>query len=368
MVRYCLVLMLLFPVTCFAQSIITGKVINAANKTPIGHASVFLSNATVGNKTNDDGTFVLTNVRAGQYELVVSIVGYETYSQMVKVNNANITLPAIGLVLKTTELSVVNIRPDPNWERNYANFKREFFGTSDIAAQCKILNSEVLDLEYNANSRKLTASSYDFLIIENKALGYRIKYLLNTFVKDGKANSLYFEGSAFFEHMKGSRSDVRRWEKKRNQAYVGSSMHFLRSVISNSVQENNFRVLRLIRTPNPKYNGFNYKYFQTLINKPLIDSDYVKRTDQKGLYAIKYADCLYIDYDKKLAKMKGDSASVDLERPAQTATIVSFDAEYALFDNNGVITTPSALMFEGRWGNSRMAEMLPVDFEPAKKD
>jgi hypothetical protein len=32
-----------------------------------------------------------------------------------------------------------------------------------------------------------------------------------------------------------------------------------------------------------------------------------------------------------------------------------------------VITTPSALVFEGKWGKSRTAEMLPVDFEPAKK-
>ncbi|MBD1394303.1 carboxypeptidase-like regulatory domain-containing protein [Mucilaginibacter glaciei] len=365
--RFGLLLFLLLPVVCLAQLRIMGRVVNAADKKPVDNASVFLSNATVGGKSNNDGAFTLTNVRGGQYELVVSVVGYETCRQTVMVNNADIVLPVIAIVAKTTELNVVNIRPDPNWERNYDNFKREFLGSSEVAKQCKILNPEMLDLEFDPKTVKLTASSYDFLEIENKALGYRVKYLLTQFIKDGKKNTLYFEGSALFENMKGSKADLKRWEKKRNQVYIGSSMHFLRSIIANTVPENNFQVFRLIRTPNPAYNGFNHRYFQTLVNTPLLAEEYVKQTDQRGLFALKYRDCLYIDYNKKAAKDKGDGASLDIDQPEQAATIVAFAEAYALFDNNGVITTPSALIFEGSWGKARTAEMLPVDFEPAKK-
>jgi hypothetical protein len=367
MVKYSFILMLLLPVVCMAQFKISGRVINAADKKPVANASVFLSNATVGGKTNDEGVFLLNNIRAGQYELVVSFVGYETYRQIVRGNNAGINLPTIEMVAKTTELNVVNIRPDPEWERNYDNFKREFLGDSEIARQCKILNPEMLDLEFDSKAFRLTASSYDFLEIENKALGYRIKYLLTKFVKDGKTNMLYFEGSALFADMKGSKAKMRRWEKRRNQVYTGSSMHFLRSVIANITKENHFEVFRLIRTPNPAYNGLNHKYFNTLINRPLNVENYIKRTDQKGLFAIKYDDCLYIEYNAKPSKNKNDGASLEIEQPAQPASIIDFVDAYALFDNNGVITTPSALVFEGKWGKSRTAEMLPVDFEPAKK-
>jgi hypothetical protein len=367
MIKYSFLILFLLPFTALAQISITGKVLSASDKKPVASASVFLSNALVGGKTNDDGMFTLNGVRSGQYELVVTVVGYETYRRMVQINNASIILPAIELAVKTTELNVVNIRPDPEWGKRYATFKREFLGTSEIAKQCKILNPEMLDLEYNAAGRKLTATSYDFLEIENKALGYRIKYLLTNFLKDGKTNLIYFEGSAFFENMKGSKSDLKRWQKKRNEVYTGSSMHFLRSVLASSVSENGFEVLRLVRTPNPAYNGFNYRYFQTLVNKPLEMADYIKLTDQKGLFAMKYADCLYVEHYKKPRKEKGKGESIELDKPAGPATIIAFAEPYALFDNNGIITNPASLVFEGAWGTSRMAEMLPVDFEPTIK-
>ena len=357
----------MLPLACLSQTKITGKIISRTEKRPVANASVFLSNATVGNKTNEDGTFILSNVKAGQYELVVTVIGYETYRQSVLAENQNISLLPIALSPKVTELREVNIRPDPEWERNYDIFKQEFLGSSEMARQCKILNPEMVDLAYDKAARKLTGSSYDFLEIENKALGYKVKYLLLRFIKDNRPGFLYYEGSALFENLKGSARQQRRWLKNRRLAYNGSSMHFLRAVVGNNVAANGFKVLRLIRKPNPEYRGLNEKYIQTLVNVPLNVTDFTTLTDRNGLYTLKFTDCLYVMYTKKRDQDANNNIYRPLDVPNYLITILSFTEPYALFDSNGVILNPAAINFEGNWGKNRIAEMLPVDYMPEGK-
>lgn len=49
--------------------------------------------------------------------------------------------------------------------------------------------------------------------------------------------------------------------------------------------------------------------------------------------------------------------------PNNATTIISFDEPYAFFDNNGIVANPHSVIYEGDWGISRVAEMLPVDYE-----
>jgi len=43
-----------------------------------------------------------------------------------------------------------------------------------------------------------------------------------------------------------------------------------------------------------------------------------------------------------------------------------FSKPYAAFDANGIFTDPTALIFNDAWGPSRMAIMVPVDYDPVK--
>jgi hypothetical protein len=362
-----LLIIFLLPFTCFAQITITGKLTNVTDKIAVADASVFLSNATVGNKSAVDGTFILRNVKPGQYDLVVTVLGYETYHQTVMAGGENLSLPNIKLSPKTNQLKEVVIKPDPDWEWKYDTFKREFLGSSELAKECVILNPEIVDLEYDKAGRTLTASSYDFLDIENKALGYKVKYLLSKFIKNSKLGLVYFEGSALFENMKGTSRQQRRWLKNRLTAYKGSSMHFLRTTVSDNIEGNGFKVLRLIRKPNPGYNGLNDKYFQTLVNSPLKVNDYAFTTDTKGVFALKFTDCLYLMYTKKRDNSPESKVIQSLAMPNYLTTILSFEETYTLFDSNGVILNPASINFEGNWGKSRLAEMLPVDYSPEEK-
>jgi hypothetical protein len=363
-------LFLLFPLTGLGQYVILGKVINGADKKPVADASVFLNNATVGTKTGDGGTFRLNNVRPGQYDLVVSIIGYQTLHTAVMVNN-DISLPDLEISPKTILLKEVKIGPNRDWEKDYEKFKRLFLGASEFADKCKILNPHLLAFDYDPDTKIFSASTSDFLEIENNALGYKIKYLLSDFTNDDDKGILYFEGSASFEEMAGSKSEQRRWQKNRLSAYEGSSMHFLRSTITNSTETEGFKVLRLIRKTNPDYSiSLKNHYIETLVNKPELSvNDFVKLTNVKGQFALAFKDCLYVMYAKKFAEeaAKGKTSTTDgspgfLDDPVVTTVI--FDAPYAFFDYNGIIINPQSILFNGAWGKSRIAELLPVDYVP----
>lgn len=313
--------------------------------------------------------------------MVVSLLGYEPYHQRVMITNKDLSLPPIAITIKTMMLKEVNIRPDPNRWRNYDVFKQEFLGHSENARLCKILNPEVVDVSYDAVKRVLAASSDDFMEIENKALGYTVRYLLNSFNKDSEHGTIYYVGSVQFVPMKGAPSQQRRWEKNRMAVYYGSSEHFLRSCIANQIDEQGFKVFRLIRTPNKnrpsdslitaKLRYFHSKFDRTgeyladsirywneragwpkmteyLVKTPLKVDEFIKPTDQRGVFAISFKDCLYVRYTKK----------TDME------TTMSITKPYVFFDNNGIIINPDSCYDEGYWGTQRIAELLPVDYEP----
>jgi hypothetical protein len=177
LLRVAILSIILLPYSGMAQWNVTGRVTSRADLKPVANASVFLSNATIGTTTADDGTFTLLNVKPGKYDLVVSDIAFKNYNQAVIIGDKNVALPDIVIAPQTRQLKEVAItfRADPNRERYFNWFKEEFLGTSDLAKDCKILNSNVLDFNYSEADSTLTASSYDFLEIEDDALGYKIK-------------------------------------------------------------------------------------------------------------------------------------------------------------------------------------------------
>jgi hypothetical protein len=342
-----LVILLSVPIVSFAQFRISGKVIDSATKTPVAGASVFLGNASVGASTNNDGSFSIAGVRGGQYTLIVSVVGYKPFMQNVLMNK-DIDMGIISIAKKNTMLQEVRIGPPRDWAKDYERFKAGFVGFSDNAKDFEILNPHVLS--FDSNDGDFTAKADGLLLIENRALGYRIKYMLYSYSNDKKSGILLFYGVAYFEDMKASKHKMKVWKQKRLDTYLGSSMHFLRSVIGNRVKEEGFTVERLIRKPDPNYKGLGNKFISTLVARPLSADDYAHSTDIKGEYALKFNDWLYVVY--KDAQGVGSSMSIT--------------APYLYFDNNGIIINVQDALMDGPWGDSRMPEMLPVDYEPGK--
>jgi len=407
MIKRLLFLCLLLPCLTFGQVKITGRVINQRDTHPIPNASVFLSNATIGDHTKDDGTFSLSNVKPGKYELVVSLIGFDRYTQTIIVDNSNFNLPDITLYPATIGLAEVKIKPksDPDRKRNLDWFKDEFLGKSDLAKGCKIVNPEMLDLNYDERNGILTASSVDFLIIENKSLGYRLKYLLQNFTLnnyDENNKSFSYAGSVFFERLTGTPQEEAQWQTARQEVYENSQLHFLRSALNNNIENEGFRVFRLAIKRNPQrppdsvinenirvYNVLkntkgtvNYKdsliYWQKksklpaiagqkLLPEPLTKADIFKVSNRRGLFEFTAGgtDALLISYNKYHHFSTGAITHL-ADNDNTYGTLISFNEPVALFDNNGAVINPRSLSYEGVWSRNRVATLLPVDYEPAE--
>ncbi|MVN21932.1 carboxypeptidase-like regulatory domain-containing protein [Mucilaginibacter arboris] len=388
---FCFWLIISLPTILFAQAgTITGKVTAIDTKAPLGKASVFLSNATFGTVTAEDGTFTLNNVKPGQYNLVVSILGYENYSQSVLVGDKPQQL-VIELVPHPIQMKEVIITTNANWKRNYAQFVKDFIGTSANSKLCKVINPHAVNLIYHKNTETLEASTDEFLVVENRALGYRVRFLVNHFESNKLKNEIRYRGQVLFEELKGNKSQLQNWQLKRQEAYYGSSMHFLRSVLHEDLQGQGFVMYHLLRKPNPKrppeellkqkYNQFNKsnnrdsvnywnqmaqqpRYIETLFKEPLKVEDVLRKTDRPGLFALTFPDNLYVVYTKKYDANNKDNVYRPLDMGSYAVSIVTLFNKYALFDLNGVVVSPESTLYEGDWANDKLAELVPVDYTP----
>lgn len=223
-----------------AQGRITGVVQDSVTHEPLAFASVFLANTTLGATTTEQGTFVFERVPKGAYDIVGSYVGYRLSKQNITVGAAaqQVTL---RLASAGPQLGEVVVKADAHQEDNYRKFTGLFLGNTTFSKQCRITNPEDVDVAFNDTSKTLTATTPNFVQIENKALGYRIKYYGLRFDYNTETEATGFDGQTVFEEMKPKDEQQRRqWAANRVAAYNGSLTHFLKSVYDNQVAENNF--------------------------------------------------------------------------------------------------------------------------------
>src|SRR5580704_8763434 len=168
----------------FSQSadLIKGKVTDAATKSPLYECSVFINSTSKGTVTNSAGDFILQNLPEGKHQLIISSIGYQTF--VYDFNSSDLPLDLnVTLNRKSTELSAFTVEPEVNdgWAIWGKTFLDNFIGTSDNATHCAIKNVKALHFYYSEKRNKLTVVADEPLIIENKSLGYAIKYQLEEF-------------------------------------------------------------------------------------------------------------------------------------------------------------------------------------------
>jgi hypothetical protein len=373
-----------------AQANITGKVVRAEGKAPIANASVFLSNATYGTSTYQDGTFTLANVKPGQYELVVTIVGYEDFSQTIQVGHDPIKIN-IELAQKVLMLREVVISSAADWKRNYEQFKREFIGTTENSKLCRVVNPHVLNLIYHSRKLQLEASGDEFLVVENRALGYRTKFLLKDFMSDGIEHTIRYSGKALFEQLPGTVEQKKIWKLKREESYYGSAQHFLRSLYKDKLTQEGFEVhdyTRYLNKERPSdeviqqkikfYSRTNrdslmrwYKlanltkwYQENLVKVPFQSFEILRNTEKTGIYAVTAPHYLYVIYTKKHEETDFKDIYRPLDMENFETSVVTLYKGYFLFDMNGIVISNPSPLYEGTWSKAKLADLLPVDYEP----
>lgn len=361
---------LLFVPAVFSQSLqISGRVVDAADETPLPFANVFISNTTRGTTTGLDGTFRLTNVSPGQVNLVVSYVGYETQTFLfdieedVALTNA-IRMPSAGHGLAEVE---VKEKRDRKWERKLDRFQQIFLGESEFSRHCSIVNPWVLEfIEGPGGKDSFSATASAPLNIRNEALGYRLTYHLRLFTASQK--SVFFTGSAHFEEM-DARDDEQAelWSKNRMVAYLGSTRHLFQAILFNDILpgqllEEGF----LIYKDKPGYE--NYAVRSSLFSaengvtiEPVDTGDLVGPSYQTGLYRIRLGGRIEVHYNRTLGK---PANMIYKDLPFEVSW-VEIKAAFVDVTKDGIHQRPDQLVVSGAMLEGRVAKMLPHDFAPA---
>ena len=386
---------LLCPFAAFAQyGSITGVVTSADSKKPIAGASVFLSNSSVGTATRENGAYTLANIRPGQYTLVVSILGFQDYDKTVLVGPEPMKID-IEMTPKPLELREVVISSPADWKKNYEEFRRNFIGIDANARYCEVQNPHILNLTYNQTKQILHADADQFLVVENQALGYRIKFLVRDFNVDHINNIISTAGDRVFEELPGSASQKKKWHDAREAVYYGSSMHFFRSIIAQTLTKEGFEVYTLKRYPNPnrlseaeikrgikvaqqmqRRDSFNYYVdmennvpkwvHESLVKPALTESDIARHYNANGLFALQIDEYLYVVYTKKRDETDYKDIYRELNMPNYEISVISQLDGPPIFDMNGIVVG-NGIFTEGTWSKSRLSDLLPVDYVPDQK-
>jgi hypothetical protein len=294
------------------------------------------------------------------------------------------------------------IRTDPYRKQRLEIFKANFIGTSPNATKSKIINPDVIRFDYDQDTRILNASADEFIIVENKALGYRIKYLLKYFEKNDKLNLVMYYGYPSFEDLATSKSKQRQYKHTRDEAYLGSPQHFFTTLFDNTSKPSGFIINKMQGKPNPKklpdsvldekiklfsqiavrgasitantrdslayYNRIKREPDSIdVLNRAEVLTDTLVKREVSNLKWINFTDKLYVIYTaEKEPKEYSKQPSYKVNRPldlasSQVSIIHQLKTPIAFYQN-GLVFDPSSLLFEGYWGYEKVADMVPMDY------
>ncbi len=397
-------LLLGIPFYCSAQLNIEGRVIDAADKKPLAFANVFISNTTKGQQTDDKGRFKLFNVPTGTIDLVISFVGYYTFSLQLKTDTLKRPL-LIMLQPEAIELQGVTIKTIKDGFKKYSHlFQDGFMGKTLFSAACKLKNPKALSFRMSNDDSELMIKADEPLIIENKELGYIIKYQLENFSYHFTQHYVSFYGYPFFEEMQTkSEKKKKEWIENRNRAYYGSTQHFFKALVDKRLTEEGYVMHKLIREQKKVFfvpmfpekrdslgnilteaskekitvdsadvklradhslsklptSGFA-RHVQYLVRTPLKEEDVIGPSDD--IYKIDFSNYLYVVYSKEYEEPQFLSAG---QKNVPQVSILTMLDPPGLIEKNGHLINPLSIIFEGRWGNEKIGELLPLDYEPS---
>jgi hypothetical protein len=317
-----------------------GRVVDRDTGVPVGFANVFLSNTTFGKASDKNGQYVITGVPAGSYQVVASCVGYEvgvSTQRCAGSESLRVDFALRPRALPQDEIQV-EARDPSRWRDMYEEFQEQFIGTSRFSSLCKVLNPWVVNLDISEGTQILWGATDSTIRIENRALGYRLFVLLDTFEYNRTTDALRYLVYPRFEEMTPhDKEEDERWQSNREESYRGSCRHFFKALFEGRTEEEGFSV----------HSGS----FQRLQNEGgySLGTEDLREMVQAGLGLYRqlwFTGYLRVDY-------RGRKNYIRLEDQA-----VSFDA-------SGNFLEPFALtaLTQSAWAEDRMARLLPNNYE-----
>lgn len=320
----------LFIVVANGQ-VITGRVVDKKTGEPVSFAAIYFNGTFVGTTSDIDGFFELDVTENASMPLSVSCMGYYSHTLSDYSSGKPITIHLEPKEFQLDEITITARSQSRKRKSALRVFKREFLGSSVNAGSCEILNPDALLFDYGTSGDTITAYAEEPLEILNEALGYRISYYLDKFEYYRPTRSFLYQGNIIFEEdlVAGSSANESARLEKRLQAYIGSRMHFLRSLWHDELQKSEYTMT----DSNEKSVSYNHIVIQEMGD--------IQDKERQVMKYLSYPFPITILHEAK----------------ASTMTLIN---QRVYFDETGYHST--GIIWEGEMLKQRIADALPYEY------
>ncbi|MBC7886788.1 MAG: carboxypeptidase-like regulatory domain-containing protein [Ferruginibacter sp.] len=354
---------ILLPVSIFAQPgsyQVTGKVIDAVTNAPMQAASVFAENTTMGTTSDINGNFTLSLPNGG-YNLVTSFTGYETVSRRITTADADDKSIVITVKQKENALEDVVVRASnevlDGWEKYGEFFLENFLGRTSNGKECTISNKDVLKFYFYKKRNRLKVLATAPIEMENLALGYKLKYTLDSFTHEYGTQAGIYTGYPLFEEMLARDSlQNNTWQLNRLKAYKGSILHFMRSVYNKSLKAEGFEI-QFVAKNDDRETAVRLPDFYGALN-------YNKDDSTQLVDIIPNQPDIAVLYSKEEPDPGYSAQNEDTPKNFQLSVITIAANESVAIEQNGYYFDQNDITITGYWIWDKVADMVPYDFHP----
>ncbi|MBL4938880.1 MAG: DUF3179 domain-containing protein [Lutibacter sp.] len=343
--------------------------IDGATEKSISDAHIFINNSSHGTISDINGYCEL-NVSAQETQvLIIRHVLYETLFISPEHFHSLVKGDTLEMQSKTVNLSEILLtsKKGNKWKKKFRRFRKTLLGDGIAAANCKILNPEVLRFEEKNGT--LWVKAIDFLHIENDYLGYTIRFWLEE-LSIGVDGSTYYKGNG--QYINKAATDDSQYIKRRKKIYTHSLPRFLRSLLEspNKVALKNLGY-------ELSFDKYETGAFKTILIPTELSALIHPDTTMRN-YRLYFSEFLTIkhngltvspDNEVQVNVSVAEQQQFGASRTQSIGTKVQNQvsrlykiAPYLLFDKRGNIINKSAVREYGYWADQRLASTLPIDY------
>ncbi len=344
---------------------------DAGSHKPVAGASVFINRSMVYSVTDEFGKFSVTDSLMLPNELVVSMPGYETLVYQVNETKSSLQI-RFELVKKSTEHTTIDSSKILQYQQLFLS---HFLGITYNTAETLVTNPEVLQYNFDDATGTLSVKSSAMLQVINDGLGYMIHYQLDTFSLIIIKNLSDFRGYCFFTPLKTQKPFIlSKWDMRRQLAYNGSMLHFMRALKKNAAPDEGFiirKVVRILETENGYKSALKSTYLvrSGVINRKGKQTAYAEVIDQKPLSTANMgktdsANQTYFHYGQPLLVEWVDKAPktfLGSEEIPQMISLLSFGNDPLQVFENGLYFDATDLIVQG-FMQEKISDLLPVEY------
>lgn len=329
-------------------------IVEEADGVTLPSATIFLDGSEKKTSTNDKGEYRIGGLEPGTYVLTVHFVGYKTSKQNVIIQDKSVTVN-VKMEEVETSLKEVVIKSKAGRNKYLPIFLKSFLGDTENGRACFITNPGII--RFSEDGLYVTAKTRDFLEIENRNLGYKIRYLLREFKLNRATMITSFTGECIFESLEGSVDEMEEWRINRRQAYDGSLMHYFRSLYSNSVDKEGF-FFYFIKDAKKKTQRIDTHRLNEESIAKHVDSNFVE---------IEFPEPLYVVYNAKddsASEALNDEKRITKALNERKGSMMEMYLKKATIDAKGSIVDYRSFLIRGYWGERRIGDQLPFEYMP----